>query len=453
MKRLINATLFLALAMATAVPALAETELAVSGQVRLRDEADRRSFDSDTSSINTFSLLRTRVNFDATVNGNTHAFVQLQDSRMLGGMDAFSGGQSATLNDGESVDLHQAYIKIDNLFGKGWGAMGGRFEFNLGNQRLFGAVGWHNVGRAMEGGALWYDNEKMRVTAYNVKVREDLSMTGNTDFDVGGLHLNLKEQGLEFFVSADIDATELSEATDILGAHPVSVDTSKTLQRITLGGYTHREFGDNDLTANIAFQTGHQMIATDSADFFLKQDISAIMLAAEFGHKFNDKRNSRVAVGFDYTSGDEGTDSLESKTFNNLYYTGHKFRGYMDYFGAPHGLAGGGAIAAAGLMDIMLRGQTDITDGWTLKADIHMFKTAQDYTFDSDTSAAVTLETSSDLGMEIDLTVVTTRVQGIKLVNGVSVFMAKDDWVASMKGGDPEKQTGFWAYSQAIVNF
>jgi hypothetical protein len=281
----------------------------------------------------------------------------------------------------------------------------------------------------------------MKITAFGIKAREDMNLMGNTDLDVTGLHLNLKEQSLEFLLSLDLDATELAEAVDITGTPSTGNDTSRALQRITLNGYTQRNFGDNDLTVNAAIQAGHQMIATGDPNFSFKQDISAVMVAAEFGHKFNDKRNSRVAIGFDYTSGDDGTDSTENKTFDNLYYTGHKFRGFMDYF-VPTNMTG--------LMDVMVRGKTDLTEGWTLKADIHMFKTAEDYSFTNPTTTLT--ETSSDVGMEIDLTVTTTRVKGVKISGGLSMFSAKDDWAAMMTSVD-EKQTGFWGYTQAVVNF
>jgi len=161
-------------------------------------------------------------------------------------------------------------------------------------------------------------------------------------------------------------------------------------------------------------------------------DISAFMFTFEGGMTFQDSElKPRVAVGIDYSSGDDDFTDEKVSTFTNAYYTGHKFRGYMDYFLGSH---------EYGLIDLMFRGKINPAPGWTIKGDFHHFTTAKEY----DISGT---ETSKDVGMEFDFTVITSKVPGVKLALGASIFMPTENWEGFE---DPEK--GFWAYTQAIVN-
>ncbi|HSG98968.1 MAG TPA: alginate export family protein [candidate division Zixibacteria bacterium] len=401
-----------------------------SGQIRLRAENFRLDFDKDAH-LQSETYLRTRVNMLAAVTENTSAFVQFQDSRTLGGMNKFGDNQSATLNDGANVDLHQAYLKINNLFGQGWGAMGGRFEVNLGNQRLFGGVGWSNVGRSMEGGMLWYDNPSVAVTLFDVKAIEAMNPLGNSDFDVIGAHVNVKEHHLEFIASLDYWAEE----------HSVNGSDERLLQRFTIGGYLDHDFDHSNVTLNAAVQTGTQLFMP--AAVWVKRDISAFLIAAEAGHTFTGANNPHIAAGIDFASGDDDPNDDKHKAFNNLYYTGHKFRGYMDYFVGSN---------EKGLMDIYLRGGIDITQGWKLDVDGHYFQLAQD-------GEDWQMNPTKDLGFEFDLTLTTTRVEGATIVFGGSAFVPSDNaavipgssyfTAAALQDPDPSA----WGYTQVIINF
>jgi len=412
--------------------ALAVTELNVSGQVRFRNEFDRRKF-SSRYKLEPFSYLRTRVNIDAKVNDNAQAFVQFQDSRTLGGTTFMNSNQSATLNNGRNVDVHQAYLKIDNLLGQGWGAMAGRFEVNLGNERTFGAVGWDNVGRAWEGATGWYDNESFKITGLALKAVETKNLTGNRDFDVYGFNVDVRKARASFFALLERNAQR-----DNVGR--------RKFNRLNLGGYIKQRKDRFDFEANAVYQGG--TISTDFASGSLNivkdtivqtpttgsemLDIKAYMVAAEIGYNFPGSRNVRFAVGADIASGDGNSSDTDYKSYNNLYYTGHKFRGYMDYFLKSN---------FGGLMDLMFRGKFDATRGWVIKGDVHYFKTMQDYV---DYNALAT----SDVGFEVDLSVVTTRVKGAKIVNGLSFFLPEDSFA-----GTTNNNAGIWGYTQVIVNF
>ncbi len=393
--------------------ASAQTKVDVSGQVRFRKEVDRRNFNSFYKA-ETYSFLRTRININAEVNENAHAFIQFQDSRIIGDKTVFGGNQSGGLNDGKNVDIHQAYLKLDNIFGEGWGAQLGRFEVNFGNQRVFGAVGWDNVGRSWEGASHWYTNSSVKITGWALKAVEAMNMTGNRDFDLYGYSVDLKKANASFFAILERNAKR-----DVAG--------KKMLNRFNLGGFVKHTKNQLDFMANAVYQGG-----TISVGALELLDIKAYMVTGEVGFTFSGKSKARIAVAADLSSGDDNATDTDFKSYNNLYYTGHKFRGYMDYFLSS---------STAGLMDLILRSQFNPTNGWIVKADVHYFKTAQDYL---DFNSVMT----SDVGIEVDVTVVTTRVKGAKIVNGVSFFVPKDSFA-----GFANNQSGIWGYSQVIVNF
>jgi hypothetical protein len=407
--------------------ALADTQVDVSGQVRIRDEVDHRSFTEDYNTLS-FSIMRTRLNVTATKDKNVTAFVQLQDSRTLGGFNQFGDRQSGLLNDSKNVDLHQAWIKVDRLWFDGLGFKSGRMEFNLGNQRVFGAVGWHNVGRVWEGGQLWYKGETWKLTGFGFTAMEMNSSTSDRDFIVGGLVLDLDNPGLQFFVAVENDQ-------DSVGF----VDNKLT--RATLGGYFKKVQEMWDAEVNLAFQTGTEI--PDPLPSTDKLDISALMFTGEVGYLFSGEGKGRVALGIDYASGDDDPTDSDQNAYNNLYYTGHKFRGFMDYFVSS---------GSAGLMDVMVRGKVNPWPKLLVKADIHIFKTAKDYADPVDGSEG------KELGKEIDLTVVSSHVKGLGLSGGASLFKPDQSFVNNTLGlslGDPDAPTDatYWLYTMFTVNF
>jgi len=418
MKGLVRLVFLVALILVATTPSKAKTDLTVTGQMRSRGMAVKTTF-AKNANFDTFDELRSRLKVQATVNDNTQAVIQLQDSRVLG-----EGGFSGTLKDGGGVDLHQGYIQIDNLFGKGWGSKAGRFEFVKGNERVFGAVGWSNVSRSWDGGTLWWDADKHKITLFSMKKAEmhaeaPPTLDENRDFDIGGAYVTIKNLNWDLYMVYELDANNSTVGVD-----------SNDLDRISFGTYYQRTSGQLDFTLNGVIQTGK---ISD------KKDISAAMFAFEAGYSLQDERNTRVALGIDFQSGDDGSDTTKSKKYSGLYPTAHKFQGYMDYFtGVPD----------YGLMDLMFRFKTDITKGWTVAADIHLFTADKDYMWDHDNNNTTAKVASTDVGSEVDITVKTNRVAGVGLQWGLSYFGAKDSFA-----GMTDKDPGLWGYGMATVNF
>ncbi|MFH1681024.1 MAG: alginate export family protein [Candidatus Eisenbacteria bacterium] len=409
-----------AISLLLASPATAETRLTISGQVRVRAEGEKKSFDPSASVLQ-HTDLRTRIGVGAEIESNTHLFVQMQDSRRLGGLASSGEPASGTLADGESVDLHQAFVRVDRLGLAGLGFRAGRFEVDLGNQRVFGSVGWHNAGRSWEGGSLWYETEPVRVTAHAWKRFEPGAAKRSGDFDVFGLYAELPSAGSDLFVFRERDAEKAG------GSIGPGVNL---LDRWDAGVYHGRAYGPVRVDVNGVYQFGDRaLVAGEEAR---EQDISAFLAAGEIGWRIPGPRKIDLALGADFASGDSDPAGGTYQAYDNLYYTGHKFRGFMDYFVPSR---------TEGLLDLLGRLSIEPCSGWTFKTDLHYFQTAQDY---SDFRG----EQTRALGYELDLTLTTTRVAGVRIDGGASLFLPSE----SFAGAD-ESDPGLWAYAMVTAGF
>ncbi len=116
---------------------------ALSGQVQLRSELDGRDFSNTTHPL-TFTSMRTRLGINKNIEDKISFFIQISDSRVF-------GQEPNSLVSISNLDLHQGYVKLNNLFDWNWSLQAGRFEVSYGTERFFGAVGWHFVGRSFDG--------------------------------------------------------------------------------------------------------------------------------------------------------------------------------------------------------------------------------------------------------------------------------------------------------------
>ncbi|MCP4704898.1 MAG: alginate export family protein [candidate division Zixibacteria bacterium] len=408
--------------------AFGDPEIKTSGQIRLRCEFDNdpnNSFDTAAATVNT-TFLRTRFNVDATINENTSAYIQFQDSRKFGTLNSSGIG----VDTDDKVYLHQAYFKINELWENGIGLKAGRFEVNLGNQRVFGGVGWHNEGRTWDGMELICDGDGYAVSGYFLRPRDDFDTTESTDFNIFGLNAKIKSLNLELLAFLEKDAARVDTTIGVDTFTP----THDALGRINLGLFFHRSHKQFDFALNAVYQMGKRQIwevtATDTGS--VEEDIAAMMFTFEAGYTFDGKMKPRLAVGIDYSSGDDDATDDKFKAYNNLYYTGHKFRGYMDYFLASKN---------SGLMDLMFRAKLNPVEGWTVKGDLHLFTTAVEYSYAG--------SNIKDRGMELDFSVATNKISGAKWVTGLSLFMPKEGFTMMT---DNEDMT-MWAYTMFIVGF
>jgi len=391
----------------------AESEFSFDGQIRLRNEYDLKSTDHDRHS-KVFHPLRTRVGLKFEPTDQAFVYVQLQDSRILG--DPTSGDISAT----DNVDLHQAFFEIKDAVFDNMVIRGGRFEINYGNQRVFGSVGWSNIGRSWEGGLVSYRPDNLRMDLFLLKRMERDDNRYDRDFDIFGLYGTIEPANLDLFWFYELNR----DSTGFV---------AKKLKRHNIGFYYFRNYRDFDFTLQGNYQVGEKPPYPLPSETV--EDIKAYMIAYEMGYAFYGSVPGRIAAGIDYTSGDDNPHEGEITHYENAYYTAHKFQGYMDYFkDSPE----------HGLMDIMLRGELEPARRWQALIDIHYFKAAEDYISKADRETL-----TRDIGVELDLTVIHRSVKGATFTGGFSAFSADEDY--SWDGAD--REIGVWSYLMFTVNF
>jgi hypothetical protein len=387
--------------------------LDLGGQMRWRIEYDGRDFDNGTA-LNEMSLLRTRVNLKVTAIKDAVVYFQIQDSRNLGQFN------TADLGNDNNLGVHQGYIKLKNLFGENLALQLGRFEAPYGRHRLMGNVGWSNVGRSFDGIRLKRKGETYKADIFILKVDErsfDIP-PNHQDWKLYGIYTTFLEDRFDLFVLYDWDSRKIGN--------------DYALARYTLGGMFKQKLESGlGYVFDASLQTGNQ------GDI----DLSAYMVAGDIYYEM-DSDLSKVGIGFDITSGDDPDTDDKIETFSNLYYTGHKFRGYMDFFVGTNIPTGSENL---GLMDLVLRGTVEPFENWDVDIDLHHFQSMEDHVDASDTTAPFD-DMSTAIGQEVDITIKRQIQDGLGFQGGLSAFFASDEWLYDV---DPAT----WIYIMLTAKF
>ena len=385
----------------------------ISGQFRSRGEFDDTDFNNDSPAQRS-TLLRIRLNAAFQPADKISTFAQLQDSRVY-------GSEPNTFTNFRNVDLHQAYLQVDDFLAEKLTLKMGRIELAYAAERLVGAVDWLNVGRAFDGTMFRYkSSEKLVVELFGTKIvqRADLKNPADTGFYFGGLyatHQPKKTYRVDLYVLGEWNRRE-------------TVSGESDLQRVSVGTYNKGKLNaiDCEVEATVQFGTRHNSM-TDQ-----RQNISAYMLTGALGYTIDTEHRPRIALGYDYLSGGEPADE-DYRAFDTPFATNHKFYGFMDYFvSIPFHTQG------AGLQDLMVKFQITPHRKLTVKADAHQFIPAKK------------VAGARNYGQEVDLTALYHYHEVLDFVLGASLFLPGELMEAMFRGNsDP----AFWAYLMTTANF
>ncbi len=372
----------LAVALATvAVASVDAAQIEAGGQVRSRMEF----IDTEGKPSDAHVGQRSRAHLSASKDGGVSAFVQWQDVRIW-------GEETNTLADasGDRIDLHQGYVTFDEFAGQPLNLRLGRQEISLGGQRLVGAVGWTHQGRSFDAARGTWLSGDSKVDLIAARLGDTTAPTAATDAFLYGAYGTLAPlAGTEAFVllnSADPGTDQITAGARKAG---------KT------GGLTYRVEG--------AYQTGERG----------GQDVAAFMAGVRVGQQIGD---IGVELWFDHLSGDDDLGDGETKVFDTLFATNHKFYGYADLFlNIPVHTAGRGLQNLALKFDLVPR------EGWTAAVDLHAFRLAQD-----------TGGVDANLGQEIDVSL-STKYQGVAKISGGMYYVMPGDGMADIGRSDKNK--------------
>ncbi|MBZ0263674.1 alginate export family protein [bacterium] len=405
-----------------------EDFLGIHADMRYRGEINAKDFNSNTD-VEPINFLRSRITLKMK-QGDLWAKFQLQNSNTF-------DWDSGQLNSNVAGDIHQAYVGIDNLLLPYLTLKIGRMMLKYGDERLVGAVGWSNVGRVFDGFLMKYDIGAIKIDAFLTKQVERDQADGiynEPDDDFMGVWAKYDPLNLNLFVLYN-SAADSNAAT---GYYEQSVS------RTTIGLHYNNQY-ESGLGTNFtsAYQLGTK---TALGTIPVDNDIAAWLIHLKLWYKLKDVSvEPSLFAGIDMTSGDDNSSDTEHNFFNDLYYTGHKFRGYMDYFLNPNGsTAASNPIKEKGLRDLF--GGLKITpmeDAHVMIA-VHNFATSTDYQ-----SVIAANGKTSAIGNEIDLVADFKLKENLGVAAGYSMFMPSENW----KGSNADYSHWMWLQLQTFLDW
>lgn len=320
-KALAVAGVFTAALSATAFAEMADVK--VGGEIRVRDViTNDYDLNNDAADRNNTVTSRTRVNVDAKIDETTKAYISLQDTRVWG----TEGGTATTADDGangsgvETVDVSQAYLQLDKLFGQPLSLKLGRQVLDYGDARLIGAFEWSNYARRFDGLKLMYNADAFSVDLFTTKVKDQtgtLSTTpGGTEVGIG---VTTSDKEDAYFNG--LYATVKSIPTSTLDLYLLEKkNTTAGEDMLTYGARINGGAMNIDWTAEAAWQSG---------DANEDQTKDANFWAVKGGYTIPEAANLRIGAEYVWASGQD--DSSDSTKFDQLYPTNHPLYGVSDF--------------------------------------------------------------------------------------------------------------------------
>jgi hypothetical protein len=406
-----------------------------SSQIRYRGELDGRSFNTDAKPL-FFNLLRAQFGVKIQTSDYVQAFLQLQHSQNFGeGNEQLWNGSLDGMS--KNITFRQAWINWNHALIDDLSLKLGRMSFATNNERIIGALDWHNIGRLYDGAVLNYgrkQNIQFRAFGF-VLGNDELLMTSGSPQSAQGLmgaDFTLPWQdNLNIYLYYDRKNNQSSNSRPFLG-------DSAAFRRITIGIFSQNYFKEQNFEyeAEFALQKGNRYPGPGLSE----QKIDAFMAAIYAGYR---SATIQAGAGFDYYTGNNNSTNDTYERFNHLTFTIHKFYGYMDFFPftvlpnngirtAPPGIQNAGLLSP--WMRIIYRPDSPI--GLTLA--IHNFNSEQQLN-----------SAGSAIGTELDAIMDYKLSAGLAAQLGFSIFLpgqalkAANSTTNGRLGTDP----AYWAYS------
>ncbi|MFC1477664.1 alginate export family protein [candidate division KSB1 bacterium] len=402
--------------------------LTLDGYMRYRTEWDDRDF-SGLRETDSYSTLRTRLGLKAEeIIESVTMYLLIGDSRTLGYSDPYlEGSPIGPISYDNGLGVTEAYVKIGDFFHPSLTAVLGRMQFNHGRNRFFGPGNWNvNGPRRYDGFYMQY-----AVPFGSVKAFRFWGMQGdrhwrpepsNKDHMLSGIDVRLLREQLQLLLLCDHDA---EETVSIL-------DGSKNthLKKYTFLGYYGRKQQDGGWKVDLdwAYQWGEQ------ANLLGTSTIGAYMAAGDCAYYFDKNRSPWLGIGFDMTSGDDGSDPEKVSFFTAEYFSKHSFQGQMDYFMQV-------SAKQPGLQSLILRGGFAPDDRSRVTVDIHSFMYQEPYI------SLMDGEDTHAIGREIDITADYELRQGISMSFGLDLFFPSDHWAG------PDSESTLFSYLSLTTQF
>lgn len=269
---------------------------------RMRYEnVDQKGIDKQASGL----TLRTRLGYKTDEFAKTTAFIEMEDTRVVAGVDDFNSttnglAQYPVIKDPTFTELNQAYLSIKPL--DGIEVIGGRQRIILDNARFIGNAAWRQNERTFDALTAKYKIDEWDTTlAYigrvnggdptSIKHKDLIANAGYSFSDIGKLS--------GYYYGLDYDNTA-NQTLDTMGIR----------------------FAGNTPLGDAAKLTYSAEIATQNTDS--NRDKSADYMLAELGYDMN---VWNMMVGYEVLGSDNG-----NYGFTSQYGTNHGYNGWADKF-------------------------------------------------------------------------------------------------------------------------
>ncbi|MCY4043981.1 MAG: alginate export family protein, partial [Cellvibrionales bacterium] len=297
--------------------------------------------------------LRTRLGYETGKLFSTKGYIEMSDTRIVGGVDNFAPAKSGynKIVDPEITRLNQAYLKTSPV--EGLTGTVGRQRIILDNARFVGNVGWRQTEQVYDAARIEYSNSGFKA---------DISYL----WDVHGIASGLDREAQDVLANLSY-VTPVGKVTGYYYLNKNTEQLELATSGLRFAGKT--KAGDIGLNYQAEYAMQEDSINDKEADY----------MHAVFGASY---KGFGLTAGYEVLGSDEG-----SYGFSTPLATKHAFNGWADIFlGTP----------ADGLADTYVK-LSGAVAGVKMAAIYHSYESV-----DSSTEG----ESSYDLGSEINVVVV-----------------------------------------------
>ncbi len=296
----------------------------ITGSIRGRYEALGNPFVAGRTEDDEFLGLQSVLDVEADVGGTGLTVGgELLDSRFIAGNE--TGGAATEIDTLEPSQLYLAWRPHDFLMkGAKLDLTLGRFTMDIGSRRLIARANYRSILSSFDGArAVWTSPDKLAVTlAYTAPVaREPSDAASSIDNEVA---LNQTLDNTRFSVAQVDSPLPLGMRGDLyvmdLDEDDSSDVATRNRQLTTYGIHLRKPAAPDqfDFEIELAHQTGSVRATTSAADV-TPLDHNAQMAHLETGYSLNAPWSPRIALQYDFATGDKSPSDADSERFDPLF--------------------------------------------------------------------------------------------------------------------------------------
>jgi len=372
------------------------------------------------------------------------------------GQGSYSSGDARNPNpaDDSPFNLYQGYVTLGNLKQFPVTLKMGRQTLSYGDERLVGAADWDNLGRSFDAIKARYEGSFGWVDAFSshpVLPNPQNFNEGNQYNFFSGVYGSTRKLVPQFeaqlyFLADNVSSQSPSQSTSIARANsPRDIYTLGTRWQSLPG-----QFGAWDFNGEFAGQFGNFQYPSGTPGVVNGQRLNQLAYSThiEAGYSFKElSLKPRLAVGFNYGSGDDTASDQTHGTFVNLYPTNHKFYGGMDFWSWQNMLNPYTALTVTPAKNLSL----------TLTYNLFWLATTSDFFYQANGGARTTggygiqSQNGSFGGQEIDLIASYAVKNYLKLQAGFGHYFT-GDYVNQAMGKVGGAHDSNWFYAQVSLS-